>query len=96
MQFRFNGDQQMLLTQYFDEATDRPLLVDPGGVYEMRPAGTWVVPVPPQDGRWELVEPAPPEPPPATVVTLPGPAPVVSPPDPAPDVAAAESPAEPV
>lgn len=92
----------MLLTQYFDEATDKPLLASPGGVYEMRPAGTWDVPVPPQDGRWEPVtedEDAHPEP--ASVPPAPEPEPEPpapqepEAPEPEPDVTGDDSPAQP-
>jgi hypothetical protein len=93
--FRFTGDYEILYTQYFDEATDRPLLAVPGGEYEMRCAGTWAVPVPPQDGRWEPVtEDDEADPPPAGVPPVPPePAPAPDMPDPA--ATAGPSPAEP-
>jgi hypothetical protein len=95
--FRFSGDYQILYTQYFDEATGKPLLASPGGVYEMRPAGTWDVPVPPQDGRWEAVtedEPPEPAPSPAPPVAAPAPQPPAAP-APDPDVTGDTSPAQP-
>ena len=58
MPFRFLGDVPLLYTQYRDEAADRPLLADPGGEYDMIPAGGVNLPVPPADGRWGPVTPA--------------------------------------
>lgn len=77
MRYRFTGDFPLLMTQYTDNDTDRPLLASPGGdelhpdgTYDMRPAGSWDVPVPPQDGRWEPVgDESEPEPVPAPVVS---------------------------
>lgn len=82
MPYQFTGYVPLLYPAYLDEATGRPLQADPGGVYDMTPAGGLNLPVPPGDGRWTASEPAePPEPDEPVQVSLPvPPPPVVNPP----------------
>ena len=60
MPFSFSGDQALIYPSYIDNATGRTLTAQPGGIYDMRAAGSMGYPVPPADGRWAVVTPAAP------------------------------------
>jgi hypothetical protein len=51
--FRYNGDAALTYPQYLNEADSTTLTAHPGGTYDMRPAGSLDLPVPPADGHWE-------------------------------------------
>ena len=67
MPFRFTGDSSLTYPQYLDNADDNTLTASPGGTYDMRPAGSLNLPVPPADGRWETAAAPPPGSPPAAI-----------------------------
>jgi hypothetical protein len=82
--FPFLGYDTRLYTQYIDNEADTTLIALPGESYDMRPAGSRNLPVPPADGLWgpavvpaapvAVAGPAPPVPvpvPPPVVVTPP-------------------------
>ena len=85
--FPFLGYDTRLYTQYIDNEADSTLIALPGESYDMRPAGSRDLPVPPADGLWGDVPDIP-----VAVLTaqpvpaaLPAPPPVVTaPPVPAP------------
>ena len=52
MPFPFLGNSSRTYTQFRDLAADTPLIAEPGGVYDMGPAGGLDLPVPPGDGLW--------------------------------------------
>ena len=60
--FTYNGFDTRGYISYIDLATDRMLIAEPGESYGMR-SNEENFPVPPGDGRWEAVKPAPPSPP---------------------------------
>jgi hypothetical protein len=53
--YRYLGDDQRYYPQYRNVADGTPLTVAPGGSYDMEPI-ILAMPVPPDDGRWELPE----------------------------------------
>ena len=80
--FPFLGYDTRLYTQYIDNEADSTLIALPGESYDMRPAGSRDLPVPPADGLWGdapdipvavlTAQPVPaalPAPPPAPAVT---------------------------
>jgi len=69
--YPFLGDSTRIYTQWTDAATGLPLTADPGGTYDMTPAGGAHLTAPPGDGLWG------PEPP--VQVTWQAPPPLVPP-----------------
>ena len=57
MPFRYLGNFTRTYTQYRDTAADMTLVADPGGTYDMAPAGGVAMPVPPADGLWQAADP---------------------------------------
>ena len=70
--FSFTGLGPLGYPQYVDTAKDTMLIAESGGTYGIRSTEEGF-PVPPADGRWTAVTPAPPSPPPPArpAVTIP-------------------------
>lgn len=60
MPYNFLGFGTRTYPQYRDIEADTPLIAEPGGTYDMTPAGSMPLAVPPGDGLWEEVQPEPP------------------------------------
>lgn len=62
LKYTYTGYSALGYADFIDTATDKMLLVEPGGSYGIR-AVDGVSPVPPADGRWDppWVPPVPPE-----------------------------------
>jgi chitodextrinase len=89
--FLFTGDTARTYPQYLDEATWTTLVAQPGVSYDMTPAGSRDLPVPPSDGLWQATAPAPP-PDPEPAAPEPEPAPVPFVPAPSTPAAPADTP----
>jgi hypothetical protein len=57
--YQYLGYETRTYVQYLVEPAGTTLIADPGGSYDMAPAGSWVLPVPPADGLWETAEDEP-------------------------------------
>jgi hypothetical protein len=57
--YRYLGYETRTYVQYLDQEAGTTLVADPGGSYDMLPAGSWDMPVPPPDGLWEQPRDAP-------------------------------------
>lgn len=78
MAFTYLGGQELTYPAYKDAATDRLLVAEPGGSYDMFPVDAGL-PVPPSDGRWAEDVPPP-------ALPAPDPLPALAPaPEPAPE-----------